>query len=345
VEVSTLMKRAWTPELIGFARESKEVTGAFAAGQTKAGVAIFPRYDPATTRVQFLIDGLADEFNFKKDLRKVLVLEFVRPGNIYYPGQAKLAFKRRIGGQLINPKEGYLPARDDDVHRGFDWVWLWNWESACRVAEAPKSSELATPTGADKQKFWFYKLTIPNRTGAEQPMTIERVTTTIRLELLGKTVDVPFVDDGTLNVYKADFFEKEGKPASPRRFPENVKVGTGDENALSFWVAFRESDFDFDTVCRNLSNAFTLDLVKARNAGGEKADPTAFAGVAKFDAAKMEQTRKELLEKVPAALADQLAKRVVAQITVKSGLASGSRAMNYSLYQPAYKPEPAPEKK
>jgi hypothetical protein len=36
---------------------------------------------------------------------------------------------------------------------------------------------------------------------------------------------------------------------------------------------------------------------------------------------------------------------VVARITVKSGLASGSRAMNYSLYQPAYKPEPAAEKK
>jgi hypothetical protein len=306
-------------------------------------VAIFPRFDPATTHVQFLVDGLAEEFNFKKDQRKVLVLEFVRPGNIYYPGQVKLAFKRRIGGKLINPKEGYLPARDDDVHHGFDWHWLWNWEAASRVSEAPKSSELATPTGAEKQKFWFYKLTIPNRTGEDQPLGIERVTTTVRVELLGKTVDVPFVDDGTLNVYKTDFFEKEGKAAVAKRFPENAKVGTGDENALSFWVAFRESDFDFEAVCRNLANAFTLDLVKARNAGPEKTDPATFAGVPRFDSAKMDQARKELLEKLPAALADQLAKRVVARITVKSGLASGTRAMNYSLYQPAYKPEPAPK--
>jgi hypothetical protein len=339
VEVSTMTKRSWTAELLGFMREKTEV-GALEPGQTKPGVAIFPYYDPATTSVRFLIEGLADQKDFKKDLRKALVLEFVRPGNIYYPGQVKLAFKRRIGGKLIDPKAGYVPAVDDEVHHGFDWVWLWNWEAAAKVTEAPKTSELATPTGGDKQKFWFYKLTIPNRTGEEQPLTIEKVTTVIQLKILDKVVDVPFPDDGTLNVYKTDFFEKEGKPATPKRFPNGVKVASGDENAVSFWVAFRESDFDFDAVCRNLVNAFNLDLAKARNAGGEKATYETVASVAKFDAAKMEQARKELIEKIPAALAEQLAKRVAANLTVKSDLASGTRAVSYSLYQPAFKPEP-----
>ncbi|HOX06752.1 MAG TPA: hypothetical protein PK280_10135 [Planctomycetota bacterium] len=340
VEVSTMTKRLWTPELIGFARETAEFS-ALAPGQTKPGVAIFPRYDPATTSVRFLIEGLADDLNFRKDLRKAMVLEFVRPGNIYYPGQVKLAFKRRIGGKLVDPKAGYVPAHDEDVHHGFDWVWLWNWDAAARLAEAPKSSEMDTPTGAAKQKFWFYKLSIPNRTDEEQPLTIDRVTTTVRVEVLGKTIDVPFVDDGTLNVYKTEFFEKEGKPAAAKRFPAGVKVGTGPENAISFWVAFRESDFDFDAACRNLANAFNLDLARARNAGGAKTPFEAVAGVAKFDAAKMEQARKELLEKLPAALADQMTKRVVAEVTAKSGLASGTRTVNCILYKPAFTPEPA----
>jgi hypothetical protein len=337
VEVSTMSRRAWTAELVGFAREGVQV-GALEPGQTKAGVAIFPYYDPATTSVRFLVEGLADQYDFKKDLRKAMVLEFVRPGNIYYPGQVKLAFKRRIGGKLIDPKAGYIPTLDDEIHHGFDWVWLWNWGAAAKVAEGPKNSELATPSGADKQKFWYYKLTIPNRTGEEQPLTISKVTTTIKLEILGKTVEVPFPDDGTLNVYKTEFFEKEGKPAVAKRFPNDVKVASGEENAVSFWVAFRESDFDFDAVCRNLANAFSLDLAKAVNAAGDKGAVEAAAGVPKFDGAKIEQARKELLAKLPAALTEQMAKRVVAEITVKSGLSSGSRSMSYSLYQPAFKP-------
>ncbi len=337
VEVSTMLKRAWTAELVGFAREKAE-HGAIEAGQTKAGVAVFPRYDPGTTSVRFLIEGLADELNFKKDLRKVMVLEFVRPGNIYYPGQVKLAFKRRIGGKLIDPKAGYLPARDDDVHHGFDWVWLWNWDVAAKVAEAPKASEMDSPTGTEKQKFWCYKITIPNRTGEEQPLTIDKVSTIIDLEILGKKIEVPFVDDGSLDVYKTAFFEKEGKPVTGKRFPNGAKVSAGDDNAVSFWVAFRESDFDFEAVCRNLTAEFNLDLARARNAGGEKMPYEVVAGVAKFDAAKMAQARKELLEKIPAALAAQLKERVVAAISAKSGLASGTRVMNRSLYQPAFTP-------
>lgn len=338
VEVSTLTKRAWTPELIGFARESKE-TGAFEPGETKAGVAIFPRYDTKTTSVRFLIEGLSNELNFAKDLRRVMVLEFVRPGNVYYPGQTRLAFKRRIGEKLYDPKENYLPSKDDSVHHGFDLPMLWNWDAASTVAVMPKATEVDNPAGGGKQKFWSYEVTIANRTGMEQPLAIQQVSTIVKLELLGKTVEIPMVDDGALNVYKAAFLEAAGKRPASSRFPAGT-LADGDKQ--TFTVVFRESDFDFSQVCSNLADALTLDLARARNAGGGGYE--AVAGVARLDKERMEQARKELLEKLPAALEAQLGKKVVAQITAKSGLASGTREMVHVVYDPAFKAAAVPAK-
>jgi hypothetical protein len=339
--------------MIGFVRDTKEVAF-FAPGQTKEGVAIFPRYDPSTTGVTLLIEGLSNDLDFRRDLRKALVLEFVRPGNVFYPGQTKLAFRRRIGGKLIEPKPGYLPSRDDDAHHGYDWIWLWNWETAAR-ADDPKTTELPTPTGLDKQKFWHYKITLPNRTEEAQPLTVVRVETIVRVEVMGKVVDVPFVDDGRLDVYKTGFFEKEGLPVTPRRFPERIvkkvgadgKVDPADDNRIkpgedaSFLVAFRESDYDFDAVCTALVHALQTEMLTERNKDGGKKDMNKFFPNMKFGAAEMEKAKAELSGKVAAALSEQLKTRVLARVTLKSGLASGTHLIDFSLYKPAYVPPAA----
>ncbi len=348
VEFSTWTRRAWTKELVTFVRQSK-VVGDLKPGETRSGVAVFPRFDPEATEVRVLVDGLSNEYNFTRDLRKVMILEFVRPGNVYYPGQVKLAFKRRVGGKLMDPKTGYVPKKDMEVHHGFDWVWLWNWDAAAKTSDPKCSEGVDSPTGKEKFNFWTYKVTIPNRTGAEQVLTVEKVRTFVRVKLnvAGKEreVEVPLVDDGKMNVYKALHFEKEGLDFSGDRFPSGRKLAAGGETAAEFTVCFRENDVDFGAVLRNLHSLLDLDVAKDRNEKS-KDDPDAgrkqaFTGPRQLSLAEVEAVRKQLAEKLHDALKAQLAKNVSCELTVKSGLSSGVRTVNFSLYKPVPLP-PAP---
>ncbi len=344
VEWSTYKHRHWTKELISFVRGSKAV-GQFKPGESRSGAAVFPRFDPETTRVRILVDGLAAAYKFKKDLRKVMILEFVRPGNVYYPGQVKLRFKRWIGDKLMDPKSGYVPKRGDDVHHGFDWVWLWNWAAAASISVPKSTTDVASPIGKDKFNFWSYRVKLPNRTGQEQPLSVDRVATIVKvkLDVAGKEreIEVPLVDDGKMNVYKAAYFESEGMAVRTDRFPKEAKIESGEDRAAEFTVAFRERDVDFGAVLRNLHNSLDLELALKRNKdGGKRKGKGPYEGTRQLSVKEVASVRDQLAKKLPAALKAQLAKNVVAQITVRSGLASGARTVNYSLYKPA--PLPAP---
>ena len=348
VEFSTWTRRAWTKELVTFVRQSK-VVGDLKPGETRSGVAVFPRFDPEATEVRVLVDGLSNEYNFTRDLRKVMILEFVRPGNVYYPGQVKLAFKRRVGGKLMDPKTGYVPKKDMEVHHGFDWVWLWNWDAAAKTSDPKCTEGVASPTGKEKFNFWTYKVTIPNRTGKDQVLTVEKVRTFVKVKLnvAGKEreVEVPLVDDGKMNVYKALHFENEGLDFSGDRFPNGRKLAATGDAVAEFTVCFRENDVDFGAVLRNLHSLLDLDVAKDRNEKS-KDDPDAgrkeaFTGPRQLSLAEVEAVRKQLAEKVHDALKAQLAKNVSCELTVKSGLSSGVRTVNFSLYKPVPLP-PAP---
>ena len=345
VELSTFSDRAWSKDLIAFERdEAPQQVGFFEPGETKLGVAIFPRFDPGTNQVRILIEGLTNEYNFKTDMRKALILEFVRPGNIYYPGQKQLAFKRRLGEKLMDPKTNYVPDRDDDAHHGFDWTWLWTWESAAEFTQKPQATEMDSPLGADKQRFWTYTLRVPNRTGLDQTLGVEKVVTVIKMDLLGvKDIEVPFVDDGKMNVYKAAFFEQQGMTVQGERFPKGLRLekalpeGEAEEapegaegESAEFTVCFRETDYDLEAVLRNLHRARDLELATKRNAKGAR-DKEIFLGVNQMGAEDVAKLEAELKEKIPAALAAQLQKEVVAEVSAKSGLASGTRLVKRSM--------------
>lgn len=334
VEFSTLRRREWTEDMLSFMRGG-EAVGSFEPGQTRLGVAVFPRFDQRSTRVQILVEGLCAEFDFRRNLRKALVLEFVRPGDVVYPGRGRLQFQRHIGRELMDPRLEYVPARDDDVHHGFDWVWLWHWDRAARTGD-PKRAEVPAPLGDRKLGFWYYKVLVPNRTEAEQPLTVERVSTVARVELLGHAVDVPLVDDGKMNVFKAALFDAEGLPVVVNRFPENARVEPTPDRPLEFLVAFGEKDYDLDAVLRNLVLAMDVKRLRAAQEAGPRTDKEAFVGVGvpQLSAEQVEQVKKELAEKLPAALAEQLKETVVADVTARSGLASGVRRVVFSLYKP-----------
>jgi hypothetical protein len=353
VEYSTFVRRAWTQDLMDFAGRS-EVTGALKPGEVRAGVAVFPRFDPAITNLRVLVEGLTNERDYKRDLRKVLVLEFVRPGNIYYPNQVRMAYKRRVGSELMDPKSNYLPSRDMDVHHGFDWGWLWTWAEAAATDEPRRVEDVPSPTGDGKMNFWLYKVKMPNRTGTEQELTVDLVKTLVSVDIElamqsadGKgtenrkfTVDVPLVDDGKMNVYKAALFDQEAVPIG-ERFPSNRKVEVNAESPVEFLVTFREADFDLDAVVLAIHNRLDLDLALARaKTSGSKQDP--FAKPRQLTVEEVESVRKQLVEKVPAALKEQLAKTVRAEITAKSGLSSGTQTLNYSLFKPTV-PRAIPE--
>jgi hypothetical protein len=344
VEFSTFKRRAWTKEMISFVRKS-ELVGALKPGETRAGVAVFPRFDPETTSVRVLVEGLTNHYDFKRDLRKALILEFVRPGNVYYPGQVKLRFKRRVGKKLMDPKSGYLPERDEDVHRGFDWVWLWNWDVAAAASDPKLTEGVASPTGKEKFNFWSYKITVPNRTGQERQLTVERVRTMVKVSVnvAGKerVVEVPLIDDGKMNVYKAAFFDQETLPISEQRFPRDEKVAPGNDSAAQFTVVFREQDYDFEEVIRNVHNQLDLEAAAERNKEAKRTGKL-FEGPRYISAKEAQSLRKQIEEKLPAAIKEQLAKKVCAELTVKSGLSSGVRTINFSLYKPVPLP-PAPE--
>ncbi|MHC4914861.1 MAG: hypothetical protein ACYTGB_05160 [Planctomycetota bacterium] len=351
VEFSTWTRRAWTKELVSFVRQSK-VVGELKPGETRSGVAVFPRFDPEATEVRVLVDGMSNEYDFARDLRKVMILEFVRPGNVYYPGQVKLAFKRRVGGKLMDPKTGYVPKKDMEVHHGFDWVWLWNWDAAAKTSDPKCTEGVPSPTGKEKFNFWTYQVTIPNRTGKEQVLTVEKVRTFVKvtLNIAGKdrVVEVPLVDDGKMNVYKALHFENEGLDFAGDRFPSETKLGTGGDAAAEFTVCFRENDVDFGAVLRNVHSLLDLDLAKERNVKG-KDDPdagrkAAFEGPKQLSLAEVNEVRKQLAEKVHDAIKAQLAENAWSfELTVKSGLSSGVRTVNFSLYKPVPLPPPPGE--
>ncbi len=341
VEFSTFKRRAWTKELVSFVRKS-EAVGDLKPGETRAGVVVFPRFDPETTQVRILIDGLTNDYDFKRDLRKAMILEFVRPGNIYYPGQVKLKFKRRIGGKLMDPKSGYVPKRDEDIHHCFDWVWLWNWDAAASVTEPKLSEDVSSPTGRDKFRFWTYRLTIPNRTGKEQTLTVDWVKTIVKVKInvAGKEreVEVPLVDDGKMNVYKAAFFENEGITITSDRFPKKKKVESGKDGGVEFTVAFRERDVDFEEVIRNIHNQLDLETAEKRNKDGKRTEKV-FKGPKHLSVDEVKAVRKQLKANLPAALKAQLAKRVISEMRVGSGLSSGVRRVNHSFFRPAAVPE------
>jgi len=341
VEFSTFKRRAWTKELGYFVRKS-EAVGELRPGETRAGVVVFPRFDPETTRVSILVEGLSNEYDFKRDLRRAMVLEFVRPGNIYYPGQVKLKFKRRVGDKLMDPKSGYVPKRDDQVHHGFDWVWLWNWDAAASVTEPKLSAGVASPVGKDKFNYWTYKLTLPNRTGREQPLTIDWVKTvvTLKINVGGKEreVEVPLVDDGKMTVYKAAFFENEGVMIADHRFPQKQKVEPGEDGGVGFTVAFRERDVDFEAVIRNIHNQLDLEAAEKRNKDGKRTEKV-FKGPRNLSVEEVKKVREELKAKLGAALKAQLAKGVVAEMRVRSGLSSGVRRVRFRFFRPTAAPE------
>jgi hypothetical protein len=333
VEFSTFKRRAWTKELVSFVRKS-DVVGELKPGETRAGVAVFPRFDPETTVVRILVEGLTNDYDFKRDLRKAMILEFVRPGNVYYPGQVKLKFKRRIGGKLMDPKSAYVPKRDEEVHHGFDWVWLWNWDAAVTVGQPKLSENVASPVGKDKFNFWTYKVKLANRTGKERPLSIEMVRTIVKVKIkvAGKEreVEVPLVDDGKMNVYKAAFFETEGIAIKSDRFPKVKRVESGKDGGVEFTVAFRERDVDFEAVIRNIHNQLDLEVAIKRNKDGKRTEKV-FKGPRHLSVAEVKEVQKQLKAKLPAALKAQLAKGVRAEITAKSGLSSGRRLVNITF--------------
>jgi hypothetical protein len=341
VDYSSFKDRDWARDMISYLKENGERAGELKPGETRSGVAVFPRFDPSVTHISILIEGMTNDFDFEKDKRRIMILEFVRPGNIYYPGQVRMKFKRRIGGKLMDPKSGYLSKRDVKCHHGYDWLWLWNWDSAVKV-ETPKLSEgVVSPTGKQKENFWSYKVLLPNRTGAKQVFSVSKVATMATVTLtVGKdklkreiTVEVPLVDNGKMDVYKAGYLESVGETELPtNRFPAKLNVHPG-EDPVSFQVIFRDTDVDFASVLKQIDNFFAVELAKGRAKAG-KDKQAYFKRARQLSAAEVGSIRDQLAKKVPEALKAQMPKRVKAEISATSGFASGTRYINCSSVPP-----------
>lgn len=329
--------------------------GFFEPGEVKHGVAVFRRLDPNMDAMSLVVEGLASDHMLDRGMSKALLLPFVRKGDEFNVDLQKVNFKRVVGTELLDPKPGYLPNRDRDALRGYDWVWLWAWERDLTL-EAPQRTEIERPGTKEMRAYWHYEIRLSNRMETEEirrrrpddapvpthPFELKRVNTLLPLEVLGHRVVVRFPDDGLTDIYRTRLAEQLGlgTRATKRFITEDVRMGTPKRpSTKTGLVVFAEDGYDIADVVQQIEDQMALGARLKAGSAESREKAAHLAGCVRLTETQHKQLREELAEKVPVALAEAMkvqvpgeTRRLAAEFTVEAALASAKDVLVLSYW-------------
>lgn len=322
VERSMFRELSTTFDLLGYVKKNpegaKETVQALGPGEMRHGVAIFPQPNPEFDRLTLVVDGLSNAYRFSRKMKRVLKAEFARPGDEFYPDKETIEFL------------------------GKDWAWLWMWYE--EISTGPvEAFEVESPSGAEAapRRLWACQLTISNHSGEPQKIAIQKIGAVVRMVVLGvEDVEVKLADDGKSTIYKGQVMRKMAQPVQGQRF---FSGGLDPDQSKVFLAIFDPQDVDWEAVHRQVEAGLTGDI--SIGYGREPLKP----GIESFvpDLEKLRsvkrvtltedqkaQVREEVGAQVRKAMErEQAGKRLTANVTAASGLATGTYRIIRSYFR------------
>jgi len=322
VERSMFRELSSSFDLVGYVKQNPEggtePVQAIPPGETRYGVAIFPLPDPELDKMTLVVDGLNNTYRFDRRQKRVLVAEFERPGDEFYPNQRSAQY------------------------RGKEWRWMWMWYEELEVAPPPPEFKIPRPASEsqDPKTLWAYQVALTNHSGEPQTIKIRQFDTIVRVRALGVEIEVPFVDDGKSTIYKAKVMEEMGQPFSGDRFFS----GTIEPDQTKFFpVIFDLEDIAWDRVFEQVERGLTGDISIGYGTEPLKPglqsfmpDPARLAKVKRFELG--DEQKAQVRQEVTAAIADALSKErdrkvITADVSAECGIGSGTFRIVRSYFQ------------
>ena len=304
VEATLYRKVETTFDLIGYVKKGLdgkvETVGAFEAGETRWGVAIFPRLDPLASRFAIVVEGLGNTYDYDQKLERVLALYYSRPGDEFSRGEDPITFEGKRWS-----------------HR-----WMWYAEIEC---DEMQQFRIESPTGERTYAYWSYDYTISNSTRIPMMLDMKSFNTVVTIEIMGHKFDVDLVDDGWSTVGKAEVLRRKGKKFVARRL-FGGRLDAGDEYRNS--VVFDERDVNFDKLFADIEDRLTPSFARHYGEDGELVSLLIEPGKLvrekrKLSEKEKEDLRVEVFEKVADVLEQEREKkRIRAEVTASYRIAS-----------------------
>lgn len=323
VERSMFRELNSTFDLIGYVKQNPEggtePVQTIPPGETRYGVGIFPLPDPELDKMTLVVEGLNNTYRFDRRQKKVLAIEFERPGDEFYPNQRSFQY------------------------RGKEWRWMWMWYEELEVAPPPPEFNIPRPAseGQDTKTLFAFQVSLTNHSGEPQQIRIRRFDVLLKLRALGVEVEVPLVDDGKSTIYKAKVMEEMGLPFSGDRFFS----GTIEPDSTKFFPVIVDlEDVDWARVYEQVEQTLTGNIALGYGEEPLKPglesfvpEPSRLAKVKPFTLTDEQkaQVRQEVASAIGGALArDREKKIIVADVSAECGIASGTFRIIRSYFQP-----------
>ena len=285
--------------------------------------------------MKIVVDGLDNDMKYAKNLRRALVLHFARRGDEFYPQRESLAFK------------------------GKDFEYVWNWYQGITI-QKPSKMTIETPTKKREKDMWYYKYELANRTGKPQDISLRRFDSvvTVKVNLAvnrkvsrldaesGRTiekavdrefngdVEVNLVDDGKSTIHRAQVMREIGAEfRADRFFKGTLKPGKTVEGL----VVFDQTDVDFGPIYTYIESR-----LNAQGFESTLEDPQTIEDffvkvrppLIKLTEEEKNSIRDQVIAAVPDALDDLRGdKRIIADVTARAGIASGTFRIRRTYFQ------------
>ncbi len=279
VQATLYRKVETTFDLIGYVEKkadgTKEMVGAFEAGETKWGVAIFPRLDPMANRFAVVVEGLGNAYDYDQKLERVLAVYYSRPGDEF--------------------------ARQEDpiLFQGKKWVHRWMWYSEIECDEV-RQFRIEGPTGERTHAYWSYDYSVCNSTRVPLMLNMRSFNTVVTVEIMDHKFDVEFVDDGSSTIGKAEVLRRKGKRFAANRLYRG-RIDPGDTRRGT--VIFDDQDIDFDKLFGDIEDRLTPSFARHYGEDGELASLT-------IEKSKLVREKRKLSPKEKAALREEIFEKV-----------------------------------
>ena len=332
-------------DMIGYLRKAADgtskVENAVEPGETRYGVATFPRFDQEMDKMRIVFEGVSNAFKYGQKLKRVLTFHYERPGDEFYPHQDTLRF----------------------VKKEWEWMWMWWSELAIDADTPPSKLEITTPAGVEKT-MWYFRLTLTNSTKTPRHIDLRSFNRVLNLDLEVnglklKDVAVEIVDDGESTIHKFQVMREIGAEADFE--PDRLFKGTLEPGeATSMLIILDESDVDFDKLHEQIEQRMNLatgdpkydrkllgiDFVdRALNMGDDwirglgGTNEQLRADVRRSRQVLDDKQKKQIREQVFARIGEKLEqdldrKRVRASVTARAGLSTGTFTINRYYIRP-----------
>jgi len=312
-----------------------EQSGYFAPGQTRRGIAIFKRFDQEMDEMKVVVDGLDNDMRYHENLRRALVLDYGHVGDEFYPQRESLEF------------------------RGKSFEYIWNWYQGITIGK-PSRIQIETPSKKRQKNLWYYKYTLANRTRKPQALELTRFDTVVKVSVnlsvsrkaggldpeSGKAVERPFskefdgeveaaiVDEGMSTIHKAQVMREIGAEFKVDRF---FKGELAPGKSFEGLVIFDEAEVDWEPIYEHIENRMNAKGFVSTLENPEKIEDFYVkirSPVVRLTDEEKAKIRTQILGAIPDALSERHGKkRIVGDVTGKSGIGSGRFRIRRSFFQ------------